>query len=115
MPLYEFKCHQCNQIYSDITTYDKDNIYLEVVCPHCGGQEKDKLISQFAISGPTSSKMDSFSYRAGYNMDKAQGERRQAEELSHMGTNPYDSGEFGKAPDDLASGKEGVDIYAGKE
>ena len=35
-----------------------------------------------------SSKWDSFEYRAGYNMEKAQGERRNAESRSHMGANP---------------------------
>lgn len=32
---------------------------------------------------------DTFSYRAGANMSKAQGERRAAEAASHMGTDPF--------------------------
>jgi hypothetical protein len=43
--------------------------------------------------------MDNFEYRAGYNMDKAQGERRHAEAASHMGQTPYNS------IDDITSGK----------
>jgi hypothetical protein len=35
-----------------------------------------------------SSKWDNFEYRAGYNMVKAQKERRNAEDKSHMGANP---------------------------
>lgn len=37
----------------------------------------------------TSARMERFSYRAGKNMAKAKGERRAAEEASHMGTTPY--------------------------
>jgi hypothetical protein len=35
-----------------------------------------------------SSKWESFGYRAGYNMEKAKEQRRQAEKASHMGENP---------------------------
>jgi len=38
------------------------------------------------------SKWDNFSYRAGYNLDSAQDLRRQAESVSHMGTEPYADG-----------------------
>lgn len=42
-----------------------------------------------ANASGTRNKLNNFGYRAGKNMAKAQGERRTAEALSHMGSNPY--------------------------
>lgn len=92
MPLYEFECKKCEHCWEYMTKYDPDGLYPEVVCPECGSGEKEKLMPRsFAIGGPTSSKMDNFGYRAGYNMEKAQGERRAAEEAAG-GASPYDFG-----------------------
>jgi hypothetical protein len=47
------------------------------------------VLSSFGLSFTNpgeSSKWESFSYRAGYNMDKAKTERRIAERTSKMGT-----------------------------
>jgi hypothetical protein len=59
------------------------------VCEHCGSKSKEKVLSSFGLSFTNpgeSSKWESFSYRAGYNMDKAKTERRIAERTSKMGT-----------------------------
>ena len=48
----------------------------------------DEVKVQFAQPWE-SSKWDSFEYRAGYNMVKAQQERRNAEARSHMGASPH--------------------------
>ena len=88
MPLYEFHCLSCNKKYSELTKYDESGIYPDIECPHCSSTKKEKLMSTPAITFANpkeSSKWDSFSYRAGHNLEKAQQERRVAESLSHMG------------------------------
>ncbi len=45
-------------------------------------------MSRVSASG-TRNKQNSFSYRAGENMEKAKTDRRVAEALSHVGGNPY--------------------------
>lgn len=90
MPTYEFECKKCKSEYEEFVPYDATGKYKGVKCPSCGSKSKKKLMpSKVAIGGPTSSKMDNFGYRAGFNMDKAQGERRAAEAASHMGTQPF--------------------------
>lgn len=62
--------------------------YPKINCPKCESFEKTKLfdVPNLKFSNPKeSSKWDNFGYRAGYLMEKAQGERRVAEEASHMG------------------------------
>jgi putative FmdB family regulatory protein len=86
MPIYEFKCLKCKNQYETICGFNDDQKLIK--CEHCGSKKKEKLVSNckaaFAIPGE-SSKWESFSYRAGYNMDKAQTERRIAEKTSKMG------------------------------
>lgn len=92
MPLYEFCCTDCGVNYEEITKYDESEKYATVQCPSCGSDKKTKNPSLTSISfkdPTTSSKFDSFSYRAGYNMEKAQGERRFAEQFSDVGAEPY--------------------------
>lgn len=95
MPYYNFECKKCETKWEEFTSYDPKNIYPKVKCTKCGSKKKNKLISDFSIGGPTSSKMDSFSYRAGFNMEKAKGERRAAEAATG-GASPYRdmSGDF---------------------
>jgi len=87
MPLYEFNCLKCNKNYEVICSF-KDN-QDDIQCEHCGSKKKNKLVSNCSLSFAQpgeSSKWESFSYRAGYNMDKAKQERRIAERNSKMGT-----------------------------
>lgn len=89
MPLYEFVCSNCEKKYEALAKYDPKEKYDDVLCEFCGSKSKTKILSGFGVSftNPgSSSKWDSFSYRAGFNMDKAQTERRIAERDSHMGT-----------------------------
>ena len=102
MALYEFLCTCCQTKYEEIAVYDETGIYPDVACPKCGSSEKIKEHSLFGFvfTNPVgTSKMDKFDYRAGYNMEKAKGERRAAEEHSHMGANPYNN------IDDISHGK----------
>jgi hypothetical protein len=89
LPLYDFQC-KCGERYEEFASYDETGKYPTVICPKCKSKKKTKLIpDKIRIVGPTSSKMDNFGYRAGYNMEKAKTERRAAEEASHMGGDPY--------------------------
>ena len=101
MPMYDFRCKKCEHEWDVLTPYDETKEYKSVKCPECGSNKKEQLIKGcFAIGGPTSSKMDNFGYRAGYNMEKAQGERRAAEEAAG-GDSPYSFG----AESDFAMGE----------
>lgn len=85
MPLYDFECNDCNKKYEEFAKYGK---YKDVACPVCNSKKKKKIPSRFSMKfddPKSSSKWDNFSYRAGFNMDKAQDERRAAEIASHMG------------------------------
>lgn len=89
MPLYDFAC-ECGEEYEEFVHYDDTGEYPDVECPKCQSKKKTKLFpGNVTIGGPTSSKMDNFEYRAGFNMEKAQGERRAAEAASRVGANPY--------------------------
>jgi len=95
MPFYDFKCSKCEHIWDEMTSHDPSDKYEKIVCPECGSKKKEKLFpSSFSIGGPTSSKMDNFGYRAGFNWERAQGERRAAEEAAG-GSSPYrDTNDF---------------------
>lgn len=100
MPSYDLQCTKCDHIYDVLVPYDK---VKDCTCPECGSKKKEQLITRVNIGGPTSSKMDNFGYRAGFNMERAKGERRKAEELSHMGQDPYQTP--GIAIDDTPMGE----------
>lgn len=67
--------------------FDETN---KVKCEACKSWKVDKLISTCSVTfgnPKDTSKWDSFDYRAGYNMEKAKGERRAAEEALGKGKN----------------------------
>ena len=102
MPTYEFLCKKCKKTYDEFTTFDSTGKYADVRCPHCKSKSKKQNITAAAckFANPQdTSKFDNFSYRAGYNLDKAQNERRAAEAASHMGEQPYMN------HDDISSGE----------
>ncbi len=97
MAFYDFQCEICDLVFEARTHYDKTGEYPDVICS-CGSKKKQKLVS-IPNLGHTASKLDNFGYRAGFNMNRAQGERRFAEEKSHMGQQPYN------AIDDISHGR----------
>jgi len=102
MPIYEFRCQQCSGDFDTLTSYDASGEYEGVICPECGSPEKTRLLSAAIAVFPNprgTSKADSFSYVAGFNMEQAKSERRNAEAKSHMGATPFN------AIDDISSGK----------
>jgi DNA-directed RNA polymerase subunit RPC12/RpoP len=93
MPIYHFKCLKCSEVYDELTVYDETGKYRSVKCPNCKSKQKEKTYDYdvtCTFSNPKeSSKWDNFGYRAGHNMEKAKADRRAAEAVSHMGTDPY--------------------------
>jgi putative FmdB family regulatory protein len=104
MPTYEFQCEGCQCEYADLVPFDKTGVYESVECPECGSHKKTKRFSVCAIkfANPReSSKWNNFSYRAGKTMEEAQETRRQAQEASHVGADPYGAAAHSQIQADL--------------
>lgn len=93
--MYRFKCKKCSTAYEELTPYDPSDKYKDIKCPSCKSKRKIRTLDYdvgVTFGNPKeSSKWDNFSYRAGFNMEKAKGERREAAKKSHMGSDPYNS------------------------
>ena len=50
MPLHEYFCNQCSKEFEELVFKDDE----EVLCPHCGSDSADKLMSacKFRTGGP---------------------------------------------------------------
>jgi len=46
MPLYEYKCDECQNRFEELISGDQ-----KVVCPKCGSEKVNKLLSTFAAAG----------------------------------------------------------------
>ena len=53
MPLYEYSCPDCSQTFDKIIRFSEAD--KTPVCPHCGEQNAQKLISAGAVIGVSSS------------------------------------------------------------
>ena len=51
MPLYEFTCTNCDKTFEELVAAGSEG--LDVTCPHCGGEDVEKLVSRFASGGPS--------------------------------------------------------------
>lgn len=89
MPRYDFECGKCKSKYEDLVSYDETGKYPKVKCPHCNSKKKTKLLSKNIYVMGTYSQNNIFEIAAGKNMERAQGERRTAEAMSHMGASPF--------------------------
>lgn len=93
MPFYTFRCKKCEQVFEELTSWDNTGKYKDVACPNCKSKKKERTYNDnvnCTFSKPQeSSKWESFSYRAGFNMEKAKADRRRAAAKSHVGENPY--------------------------
>ena len=51
MPIYEFRCLACHEIFEFIFTSSDDN--REMICPHCQSEDLERLLSttNFSIAG----------------------------------------------------------------
>jgi putative FmdB family regulatory protein len=43
MPIYEFRCESCSQIFEHLAISSNDK--FEAKCPHCGGEEIARVMS----------------------------------------------------------------------
>jgi putative FmdB family regulatory protein len=96
MACYEFQCKKCDAVYEELCEYDATEKYKGVKCPECGSKSKTKLMSManFAFSNPEGTDRwnngsTGHDYRFKHNVPKVQAERQMAEQMSHMGANPY--------------------------
>lgn len=52
MPLFEFRCKDCKQVFEKLVS---GNAAQGPECPACGGKEVNKLLSTFAARGSSGS------------------------------------------------------------
>ncbi|GAB4337509.1 MAG: hypothetical protein Kow0037_20370 [Calditrichia bacterium] len=52
MPLYEYRCRDCEEKFDKLVPYAQSH---QQECPKCGSQNTEKLISSFATIGGSSS------------------------------------------------------------
>ena len=48
MPMFEFKCTKCSNVFEELIRNPKDN--NDVQCPGCGSQDVERVLSSFAVS-----------------------------------------------------------------
>jgi putative FmdB family regulatory protein len=46
MPIFEFKCKNCNYVFEELVMSSTDDSEME--CPNCGTQSTEKLMSAFS-------------------------------------------------------------------
>jgi putative FmdB family regulatory protein len=52
MPMYEFKCTKCSDVFEELIRNTKDN--NDVQCPECGSPDVKRVLSSFADSTSSS-------------------------------------------------------------
>jgi len=52
MPIFDFRCHMCDNIWEELTPTSEEG-YAQRVCPGCGSNQVTKLISaaSFKLKG----------------------------------------------------------------
>ena len=48
MPLFEFRCLKCNDLFEILVVGKQDN--LEMRCPHCGAEDFERVMSSTAYA-----------------------------------------------------------------
>lgn len=105
MPNFDFKCKECEEIYTDFVKYDPTDKYKDVVCPKCNSKKKEKLISStsYKFNQPVGtdkwvSESNGHDYRFKSNLKNVKKQREEGEKLL-KGKKAY------KEMDDISSGK----------
>lgn len=95
MPMFEFKCKNCDVVYEELTNYDARGKFPGVVCPECGSKKKTKITSccnfQFADPVGTDRYNGSHDYRCKHKQPQVRAERAAAEAASKVGVSPYNA------------------------
>jgi len=52
MPIYEYRCRGCGEVFDAFQRLGEDGEHLE--CPKCGTKKPEKLFSSFASTGSES-------------------------------------------------------------
>ena len=48
MPIYEFRCLKCDNVFEILKVKDEDE--LEMKCPHCGSEDFERVLSTTTYS-----------------------------------------------------------------
>jgi putative FmdB family regulatory protein len=62
MPLYEYQCPDCDARFDRLIR--SSDSAPKIICPTCGSERPERLLSMFATSGPRSSSSSSSSAAA---------------------------------------------------
>jgi len=54
MPIYEFRCKKCDDVFECLIFKSDDN---NIPCPSCGGDKTEKLLSTFSSLSSSSSQV----------------------------------------------------------
>jgi putative FmdB family regulatory protein len=54
MPIFEFKCKNCDHVFEEFL-FSSNTESATIVCPKCGSENADKLMSAFSSSGGSAS------------------------------------------------------------
>jgi len=52
MPMYEYRCRECGELYEEIVKLNTQD--SEVECPACGAHQSERKQSTFAVRGGSS-------------------------------------------------------------
>jgi len=63
MPIYEYKCARCGEVFQELVRSSSDEKPLK--CPKCGCKKSEKLFSVFAAQGNSSKSASGSSGGAG--------------------------------------------------
>ena len=88
MPIYAFKCEDCGTEFEEMRLFKNYAAPATCSCGGCGDPLFSMPSSIIFTDPRDTSKWDNFGYRAGFNMEKAKQERRDAEQASRQ-PNPY--------------------------
>ena len=95
MGMRQFQCKKCDLQYEELATYDETGKYAKIKCPGCKSKSKSLLISGFTFKFSGKAAKDTKWYNASHDRrywmkrEEDRKNREDAENRSHMGSNPY--------------------------
>jgi len=49
MPVYEFRCKACSEVFDEKETFQEHDEHREVKCPRCGSTEVEQVITPMGV------------------------------------------------------------------